>query len=64
MGFRQRSNVLAYLRTHLVLQLPFGLLSKLPALMLFYPAILTQIRVMAEAKVAKVNFIPMTLVAL
>ena len=64
MVFRQRPNVPSYLRTHLLLQLPFGLLSKLPTLMLLSPAILTQIRVVAEAKVAKVNFILMTLVAL
>ena len=54
----------SYLRTHLLLQLPLGLLNELPALMLLSLAILTQIRVVAEAKVAKVNFILMTLVAL
>ena len=54
----------SYLRTLLLLQLPFGLLSKLPALMLLCPAVLTKIRVMAKAKVAKANFILMTLVAL
>ena len=36
----------------------------LPTLILLSPAVLTQIRVMAKAKVAKVNFILMTLVAL
>ena len=64
MVFRQRPNVPSYLRTHLLLQLPFGLLSEWPTLMLLSLAILTQIRVVAEAKVAKVNFILMTLVAL
>ena len=54
----------SYLRTHLLLQLPFGLLSELSTLMLLSPAVLTQIKDMAEAKVAKVNFILMTLVAL
>ena len=53
-----------YLWIHLLWQLPFGLLSEWPTLMLLYPAILIQIRVVAEAKVAKVNFIFMTLVAL
>ena len=64
MVFRQRPNMLSYLRTHLLLQLPFRLLSELPTLMLLSLAILTQIRVVAKAKVAKVNFILMTLVAL
>ena len=54
----------SYLRTHLIFQLLFGLPSELTGLMLFYPAILTQIRVVSEAKLAKVNFILMTLVAL
>ena len=54
----------SYLRTHLFLQLPFGLLSELPTLMLLSLAILTQIGVMAKAKVAKSNFILMNLVAL
>ena len=62
--FRQRPNVPSYLRTQLLLQLPFGLLSELPTLMLSSPAILTQIRVVAKAIVTKVNFILMTLVAL
>ena len=62
--FRQRPNVPSYLRTHLFLQLPFGLLSELPTLMLLSLAILTQIGVMAKAKVAKSNFILMNLVAL
>ena len=64
MVFRQRPNVPSYLRTHLLLQLPFGWLSKLPTLMLLSQAVLTQIRVMAKAKVAKVISILMTLVAL
>ena len=55
--------MLSYLRTHLLLQLPFGLLSKWPTLMLLSWAILSQIRFVAKAKVAKVNFILMTLVA-
>ena len=56
--------MLSYLRTHLLFQLPFGLLNELPALMLLFLDVLTQIRVLAEAKVAKANFILMTLVAL
>ena len=52
------------MRTHLFLQLPFGLLNELPALMLLFPAVLIHIRVAAKAKEAKVNFIFMTLVAL
>ena len=64
MVFRQRPNVLSYLRTYLLLKLPFRLLSEWLALMLLSQAILTQIRVIAKAKVAKVNFILMTLVAL
>ena len=64
MVFRQRPNVPSYLRTHLLLQLPFRLLSEWPAFMLLFLDVLTQIRVMAKAKVAKVNFILMTLVAL
>ena len=64
MVFRQRPNVPSYLRTHLLLQLSFGLLSELPTLMLMSPEILTQIRLMANAKVAKVNFILITPVAL
>ena len=56
--------MLSYLRTHLFLQLPFRLLNELPALMLLSLAILTQIMVMAEAKVPKVNFILILLVAL
>ena len=55
MVFRQRPNIPSYLRTHLLLQLPFRLLSELPTLMLLSLAILTQIRVMAKAKVAKVK---------
>ena len=62
--FRQRPIVLSYLRTYLLLKLPFGLLGKLLALILLSLAILTQIRVVAEAKVAKVNSILTTLVAL
>ena len=62
--FKQRPNVLSYLRTHLLLQLPFGLLNEWPTLMLLSQAILTQIRVMAKAKVAQVNFVLMTLVSL
>ena len=62
--FRPKPNAPSYLRTHLLLYLPFGLLNELPALMLLSPAVLTQIRVMVEAKVAKVNFILMILVAL
>ena len=57
MVFRQRLNMAAYLRTHLLLQLPFGLLSELPTMMLFSPAILTQIRGVVEARVDKVNFV-------
>ena len=64
MVFRQRPNMPSYLRTHLLLQLPFRLLSEWPALMLLSMAILTQIRIMAETKVAKVNLTLMTLVAL
>ena len=64
MVFRQRPNVPSYLRTQLLLQLPFRLLSELPALMLLSAAILTKIRVVAKAMVTKVNFILMTLVAL
>ena len=64
MVFRQRPKLPSYLSTHLLLQLSFGLLNELPALMLLFPVILTQIRVVAEAKVAKVNFILMTVVAL
>ena len=64
MVFRQRPNVLSYLRTYLLLKLPFRLLSEWPALMLLSQAILTQIRVIAKAKVAKVNLILITLVAL
>ena len=64
MVFRQRPNMLPYLGTYLFFQLPFGLLSEFPTLMLLSPAILTQIRVVAKAKVAKVNFILMTLMAL
>ena len=54
----------SYLRNHLLFQLPFSLLSVLPTLMLLFLDILKQIRVIAEAKVAKVNFTSMTLVAL
>ena len=54
----------SYLRNHLLLWLPFRLLSVLPTLMLLFLDILKQIRVIAEAKVAKVNFTPMTLMAL
>ena len=54
----------SYLMTHLLLQLPFRLLSVLPTLMLLSLAILTPIRAVAEAKVARVNFTLMTLVAL
>ena len=57
-------NVTSYLRTHLLLQMPFQLLSILFTLMLLSLAILSPIRVMAEAKAAKVNFILMSLVAL
>ena len=64
MVFKQRLNVLSYLRTQLLLQLPFGFLSELPTSMLLSQAILTHIRVVAEAQVAKVNFNLMTLVAL
>ena len=64
MVFRQKPNMPSYSRTHLLLQLPFGLLNELPTLMLLSLAILTHIRVVAEAKVAKVNFILITLVAL
>ena len=56
--------MLSYLRTHLLLQLPFGLLNEWPTLMLLSQAILTQIRVVAEAKVAQANFVLMTLVSL
>ena len=52
-----------YLKTHLLLQLPFGLLSMLPTLMLLSLAVSTQIRAVAKGKVAKVNFILMTLTA-
>ena len=64
MVFRQRPNVPFYLRTHLLLQLPFGLLGEWPTLMLLSLSFLKLIRVVAEAKVAKGNFILMTLVAL
>ena len=64
MVIRWRPNMPSYLRTHLLLQLPFGLLSTLPALKLLSQAALIQIRAMAEAKVAKVNYILMTLLAL
>ena len=64
MAFRQRPNMLSYLRNYLFLQLLFRFLSILPALMLLSPAALTQIRSMAKAKAAKVDFILMTLVAL
>ena len=56
--------MLHYLRTHLFLQLPFRLLSTLPAVMLLSPAILTHTRAMAKAMVDNLNFILMTLVAL
>ena len=56
--------MLSYLRTHLLLQPLFGLLSELPTLMLLSRAILTQIRVIAKAKMAKVSFILMTLIVL
>ena len=49
--------MLSYLRTQLVLQLPFGLVSELPTFMLLSPVDLTPIRVVAKAKMAKVNFI-------
>ena len=64
MVFRQKPNMASYLMTHLFLQLSFGLQSEWPTLMLLSLAILTQIRVVAEAKVAKVNFILKTLVIL
>ena len=64
MVFRQRPNLPSYLRTYLLWQLPFRWLNELPTLMLLSQAVLTQIRVVAKAKVAKVNFILMTLVAL
>ena len=64
MVFRQRHSMPSYLRTHLLVQLPFRLLSELPTLILWSPAILSPIRIMAKAKVAKVNFILKTLVAL
>ena len=64
MVFRQRPNVASYLKTHLPFQLPFRLLSELPALMLLSLVILAPIRVMAEAKAVKLYFILMTLVAL
>ena len=52
------------LKNLLLLQLPLGLLSKLPALMLLSLAFFTPIRVMDAAKLPMVNFILMTLVAL
>ena len=64
MVFRLRPNIQSCLRTHLLFYLPFRILNKLPTLMLLSWAVLTQIRVFFEAKVAKVNFILMTLVAL
>ena len=54
----------SYLKNHLLFQLPFGLLSILPTLLLLSLAIVTQIRAISRAKAAKVNFILMTLVAL
>ena len=56
--------MLSYLRTHLFLQLPFRLLNMLPTLMLLSLAILTQSRALAKAKVAKVDFILITMVVL
>ena len=64
MVFRWRPNMLSYLMTHLLLQLPFGSLSILPALMLLYLTIATQIKAMAKAKAAKVDFILMILAEL
>ena len=60
MVFRQRPNMPSYLTTYLLLQLPFRLLNELSTLMLLSLAILTKIRVMSKAKVAKVNSILMT----
>ena len=54
----------SYLRTHLLLLLPFRLLSEWPTLMLLILAILTHIRVIAKANIARVNFILITLLAL
>ena len=56
--------MLSYLMTHLLLQLPFGSLSILPALILLYLTIATQIKAMAKAKAAKVDFILMILAEL
>ena len=64
MTFRWRPNIPFYLTIHLLLQLPFWLLRMFPTLMLLSLAALTQIRAMAEAIMAKVDFIPMTLAAL
>ena len=64
MVLRQIPNVPSYLRTQLLLQLPFRLLSELPTLMLLSLIILTPIRVIAKVKAINVDFIIMTLVAL
>ena len=53
----------SYLGTHLLLQLPSGLLSMLSTLILLSLAVLIQIRTVAEAKVVRVDFTLMTLVA-
>ena len=64
MVFIWRPNMLSYLKTHLLLQLPFGLVSVLPTLMLLFLAILTPIRATAKVKAVRVNCTLMTLVAL
>ena len=63
MVFRQRPNMPSYLRPHLLLEVPFGLLSMIPTLILLLLAILTPITAMAKAKVARVNLTPITLAA-
>ena len=62
MVLKQRPNVLSYLRTHILFQLSFGLLSMLPQLdTVVFRLFLTQIRVVVRAKVVRVNSILMTL---
>ena len=56
--------MLSFLRAHLLLQLPFRLLSMLPILVHLFLAILTQIRALNEVKVARENFTLVTPVAL
>ena len=64
MVFKRKIYMPCYLRTHLLLQLSFGLVSILTTLMLLSLAVLTQIRAMAEVKVARVYITLMTLMAL